>query len=98
MRVRAIATLAAMLFVATPALAQSQDDLRAEIESIKKQLSQMDELKTRLTDLEKKLDEQKAASSVSTGYLKTEYSFNDTSGGSPQPSLSQWAIGVATKF
>ena len=57
--------LLAVLLVAMPALAQSQDDLRAEIESIKKQLAGMDELKTRLADLEKKLDEQKAASSVS---------------------------------
>lgn len=43
--------------------------------------------------------------SVGLGYhitdltdVKTEYTFNDTSGGIPEPSLNQWAIGVASKF
>ena len=31
-------------------------------------------------------------------HLKTEYSINDTSGGSPDPSLNQWAVGLASKF
>jgi hypothetical protein len=31
-------------------------------------------------------------------HLKTEYTINDTSGGSSDPSLNQWAIGVASKF
>ena len=30
--------------------------------------------------------------------LKLEYSLNDTSGGAPDPSLNQWALGVASKF
>lgn len=30
--------------------------------------------------------------------LKTEYSFNNTSGGASDPSLNQWAVGVASKF
>ena len=30
--------------------------------------------------------------------LKTEYTINDTSGGSSQPSLNQWAVGLASKF
>jgi len=68
MRVRALVALLAVLLIGVPAFAQSQDDLRAEIESIKKQLSQMEELKTRLADLEKKLDEQKATPSVSAGF------------------------------
>ena len=31
-------------------------------------------------------------------HLKTEYSFNETSGGASEPSLDQWAFGVASKF
>jgi len=30
--------------------------------------------------------------------LKTEYTINDTSGGSSDPSLNQWGIGLASKF
>ena len=30
--------------------------------------------------------------------LKTEYTTNDTSGGPSEPSLNQWAIGIAAKF
>jgi hypothetical protein len=67
-KIRILVALLAVLLVAVPAFAQSQDDLRAEIESIKKQLSQMEELKTRLADLEKKLDEQKTSSSVNAGF------------------------------
>ncbi|MGQ9738482.1 MAG: hypothetical protein ACUVRT_11330 [Armatimonadota bacterium] len=43
--------------------------------------------------------------SVGLGYqlsllalLKTEYTFNDTSGGATDPELDQFAVGVATKF
>lgn len=31
-------------------------------------------------------------------YLKTEYTFNDTSGGATDPELDQFAVGVAAKF
>ncbi|MER3474154.1 MAG: hypothetical protein C4335_09010 [Armatimonadota bacterium] len=31
-------------------------------------------------------------------YLKTEYTFNDTSGGATDPKLDQFAVGVAAKF
>ena len=59
--------LAAVLLVGVPAFGQqSQDDLRAEIESIKQQLAGMEELKARLTDLEKKIEQ--APSSVSTAF------------------------------
>jgi hypothetical protein len=46
-----------------------------------------------------------ARTSIGLGYLlsdltqlKTEYTFNDASGGASKPSLNQWAVGVASKF
>ncbi|MCX6377065.1 MAG: phosphate ABC transporter substrate-binding protein [Armatimonadetes bacterium] len=46
-----------------------------------------------------------ARTSIGLGYLlgeltqlKTEYTFNDASGGDSKPSLNQWALGVASKF
>jgi len=63
-----VIALLAVLVVGVPALAESQADLKAEIECIKQQLGQMDELKTRLADLEKKLEEREAASSVSAAF------------------------------
>ena len=45
---------AALLLICARVGAQDQSNLRAEIEGIKQQLAQMDELKTRLAALEKK--------------------------------------------
>jgi len=62
----------AVLLISARAIAQDQTDLRTEIESIKQQLAQMDELKTRLAALEKKLEDSERAKekplAVSAGY------------------------------
>ncbi|MCL5104854.1 MAG: hypothetical protein M1133_12175 [Armatimonadetes bacterium] len=67
-----MAVLAAVtLLCPRPGLAQAQIDVQAEVQQIKQQLSEMDALKNRLADLEKRLDESKKTQETSAPTVTT---------------------------
>src|SRR5690242_14374777 len=66
MRTWFLAVAVALALLPPPAGAQSATDLQAEIQEIRQQLSGMDELKSKLADLEKKLDESQKTQKAST--------------------------------